>query len=161
MTNKNNSDNKPVKNKKTRKIFEKVDHKKGPINNREKAMFIVIGLLIIILLAKTFLTDGVRNLTPDEEVFKTFVEYSIDEQFKGTLIDLGIISYKVVNIYLVEENVTSLLRYKDEQTGKMIETTLKGRYNARVKEMLLFVFPLKEFSITSQIAGDGEPIKSK
>jgi hypothetical protein len=137
----------------TKKKKEKVKAKKEPINNREKAMIIVTIALVLILIVKTFAFDGVRNLTEDEEVFKTFVEYSIDEQFSGTLVDYGIVSYKIVDIYMAEENVTSLLRYKDINTGEMIETTLDGRYNAKVKKMILFIFPLKEFSITSQIVG--------
>lgn len=136
-----------------KKKKEKIKAKKEPINNREKAMIIVTIALVLILIVKTFAFDGVRNLTEDEEVFKTFVEYSIDEQFSGTLVDYGIVSYKIVDIYMAEENVTSLLRYKDINTGEMIETTLDGRYNAKVKKMILFIFPLKEFSITSQIVG--------
>jgi uncharacterized membrane protein YvbJ len=134
----------------------KKEAKKEPINNREKAMIIVIVVLILILLLKTFLFDGVRNLSSDEEVFKTFVEYSIDDKFQGTLVDYGIVSYKIVDIYMAEDNVTSLLRYMDKSTGEMVETTLDGRYNARVKKMILYIFPLEEFSITSQIVGQTE-----
>ena len=137
-------------------VRDKEKTKREPFNNIEKSMIIVIAALILILLIKTFAFDGVRNLSNDEKIFKTFVEYSIAEQFKGPLVDYGVVSYKIVDIYMAEENVTSLLRYKDIETGEMIETTLDGRYNAKVKKMILFIFPLKEFSITSQIVGETE-----
>lgn len=135
---------------------DKGDVKRKPFNNIEKSMIIVIAALVLILLIKTFAFDGVKNLSDDEKIFKTFVGYSIDEQFKGPLVDYGVVSYKIVDIYMAEENVTSLLRYKDIETGEMVETTLDGRYNAKVKKMILFIFPLKEFSITSQIVGQTE-----
>ncbi len=130
-----------------------IAQKKRRFNNREKSMFIVLALLIALLIGKSLFFGEVKNLTSDEVIFKTFVDYTLEEEFNGVLVDSGIIQYKIFDIFLAAPNEESLLRYQDPITGQMIEKTLKGRYTARVRKVLLWVFPLKEISITSKIVG--------
>ena len=137
------------KNRNSIKAREK--KKKEPINNREKSMIIVVVILALMLIAKSLFFDEVRNLTADAAVFKEFVDYSIEQKYDGPLEKAGIIQYRVFDIYIAAPDETGLLRYEDPETGMMIEKTVDGRYNARARKVLLWVFPIKEVSVTSQI----------
>ncbi len=135
-------------NKKTKAPVKK---EKTPLNNREKSMIIVVIVLAVILIAKSLIFDEVRNLTGDAAVFKEFVDYSIEQKYDGPLEDAGIIQYRVFDIYIAAPDEKGLLRYEDPETGMMIEATTDGRYNARARKVFLWVFPIKEVSVTSQI----------
>jgi hypothetical protein len=124
---------------------------KRPLNNREKSMYIVLAVLIVILIAKSLIFDEVRNLSKDEQIFKDFVEYSVEQKYDGVFENAGIIQYRIFDIYMAAPDETSILRYEDSSTGVMLEKTLEGRYNARIRKVLLWLIPLKEISITSQI----------
>ncbi len=136
------SKEKEVKKKKVRE----------PLSNRDKSMIIVTIVLVIILIAKSLFFDEVRNLTEDEAIFKEFVRYSVEQEYDGALEASGIIQYRIFDIYMVNPDETSLLRYEDPDTGMMVEKTMDGRYNARVRKVFLWVLPIKEFSVTSKIA---------
>jgi hypothetical protein len=125
--------------------------KREPLNNREKSMIIVVIVLAVALIAKSLFFDEVRNLTGDAAVFKEFVDYSIEQKYDGPLEDAGIIQYRVFDIYIAAPDEKGLLRYEDPKTGVMVEKTTEGRYNARARKVLLWVFPMKEVSVTSQI----------
>jgi hypothetical protein len=108
-------------------------------------------VLIVILIAKSLIFDEVRNLSKDEQIFKDFVEYSVEQKYDGVFENAGIIQYRIFDIYMAAPDETSILRYEDSSTGVMLEKTLEGRYNARIRKVLLWLIPLKEISITSQI----------
>lgn len=114
---------------------------------REKAMLIVIIALLVILVAKSLLFDEVKNLTPDEAVFKDFVEYTLEEDHAVQ----APFCYRVVKIFMANPDEKALLRYEDPATGEMTEVVLEGRYTAQVRKYLLWVIPYKSISITSQI----------
>lgn len=140
--------------KTNRKISEeqgKKDEKGRPTNSREKAMIILLVILVIILILKSMVFDEVKNLTPEEQQFKDFVEYSVEEEYSGTLADMGLMVYRVYDLYMADPDAKGVLRYEDAKTGKMVETVQEGRYNARVRGYLLWVLPVKHFSVTSQI----------
>ena len=127
------------------------DEKHRPSNNREKSMAIVLIILIIILILKSCVFDEVKNLTPDEQQFKNFVDYSIEKEYSSSLVDMGLMVYRVYDIYLADSNENGVLKYEDKKTGKMVEVVQEGRYNARVRGYLFWVFPVKHFSVTAQI----------
>ena len=65
------------------------------MNPREKSMLIVTLALIVILVGKSLFFDEVKNLTDEEQEFKTFVEYSVSEKYNGKLQQFHIITYRV------------------------------------------------------------------
>lgn len=120
-------------------------------NSREKSMIIILAILIIILILKSCVFDEVKNLTREEQQFKDFVEYSVQEEYGGGLADLGLIVYRVYDIYLADPNEKGMIRYEDKKTGTMVDLIQEGRYNARVRGYLLWIIPIKHFSVTAQV----------
>jgi hypothetical protein len=119
--------------------------------SREKAMAILLVVAIIVLIVKSTFLDEVKNLTAEEQIFKNFVDYSVEEEYSGFLLDKGIVTYRVFDLYMANPDEKAILRYEDKETGKMIEITQEGRYNARVRGYLFWVLPIKSFSVTAQI----------
>ncbi|WP_027399736.1 hypothetical protein [Anaerovorax odorimutans] len=122
---------------------------KGALSNREKSMILVIVILILILIVKSCFLDEVRNLTPKEEQFKDFVEYSISEKYNGSMEKIGIINYRIYDIYVAAENEKTKLNYTDPNTKEKVNVVLNDRYNARVRGYFLWVIPIKHFSVTA------------
>ena len=143
-----------IKNNRTDSNKTMTGKKTKRFNNRERAMFIVVAILIVMLIVKTAFFTEVRGLTEDGTDFKAFVEYTLEEQPQGPLDKLGIIQYRIFDIYIADGDQKSLLRYVDPETGLEVEKILDGRYNARVRKTLLWFFPIKEISITSQIVAE-------
>ena len=128
----------------------KDDNDRG-INSREKSMIIILVILVLVLILKSVVFDEVRNLNPDEQQFKDFVDYSVEQEYRGTLEDMGLMVYRVYDIYLADPNENGIIKYLDAKSGKIVEVTQEGRYNARVRGYLLWVIPVKHFSVTSKI----------
>lgn len=124
--------------------------KNQPMSNREKSMIIIVVVLVIVLILKSSVFDEVKNLTPEEQQFKDFVEYSLEKEYSGFLADKGLMVYRVYDIYLADPNEKGVLRYEMEN-GKTVEVVQDGRYNARVRGYFLWVLPIKHFSVTSTI----------
>ncbi|MEL7655609.1 MAG: hypothetical protein AAGU75_06850 [Bacillota bacterium] len=139
--------------KTNRKISEESEKsKKGtPISSREKAMIIMIIFLLIALTVKSTVLDEVKNLSPEEQQFKDFVEYSISEQYDGFFEDSGLMVYRVYDLYMADKDAKGVLRYKDPKTGEMVDVVQDGRYNARVRGYFLWILPVKHFSVTAKI----------
>lgn len=125
--------------------------KKRPYSSREKSMLIMIVLLLIALAVKSTVMDEVKNLSPAEQQFKDFVEYSIAEKYHGSLESSGLIVYRVYDLYLADKDQKAVLRYQDPENGKMVEVIQDGRYNARVRGYFLWIIPVKHFSVTAEI----------
>ena len=139
--------------KTNRKISEESEKsKKGTaLNSREIAMIIMIVLLLIVLAVKSTVIDEVKNLSPEQQQFKDFVEYSISEQYNGFLEDSGLMVYRVYDLYMADKDVKGILKYKDPKTGEMVDVIQYGRYNARVRGYFLWILPVKHFSVTAKI----------
>ena len=139
--------------KTNRKISsENVKSKRGtPLSSKEKAMIVMIVLLLLVLLFKSFYFDEVKNLSEDEMKFKSFVEYSVSEEYDGFLEQSGLMTYRVYDIYMADKDEKGVLRFKDADTGKVVETIQNGRYNARVRGYFLWILPVKHFSVTAAV----------
>lgn len=122
------------------------------MNPREKSMLIVTIMLVIILIVKSFVFDEVKNLTAEEQKFKDFVEYSVEEEYNGKLEQYNIITHRVFDIFVADESQKPIIRYKDPETGEDFEEILSVRYTGRVRAYLLGFLPFKQFSITAKIA---------
>jgi len=121
------------------------------MNAREKSLIIVTALLIIILVAKSLFFDEVRNLTEDEQQFKNFVDYSVSEKYNGKLEQYHIITYRVFDIFIANDQQKTSISYKDPQTGQEINETLDVRYTARVRGYILGFLPFKQLSVTAKV----------
>ena len=139
--------------KTNRKISEEYEknEQKGSVTSREKSMIIVMILLLIVLSVKSCLIDEVSHLNAKEQQFKDFVDYSVEQQYHGTLENIGLMKYRVYDIYMADEKEKAVLRYEDPKTGEMIEAVQNGRYNARVRGYFLWIIPIKHFSVTAKI----------
>lgn len=121
------------------------------VTGREKAMIIVLAVLVLILIVKSVFLDEVKNLSGEEEQFKQFVEYSIEEEHSGALADMGLMVYRIYDIYKADEDQKGVLRYVDPATGEKVEVVQDGRYTARVRGYLLWILPVQHFSVTAKI----------
>ncbi len=139
--------------KTNRKIAEetKEKEKRKKLNSKEKSMILVIIGMLVILTVKSVLLDEVKNLSPEEEKFKDFVTYSVEEQYHGFLEDKGLMMYRVYDIYVVDPDEKTILRYVDPRTGQAMEINQDKRYNARVRGYFLWIFPAKHFSVTAKV----------
>lgn len=100
---------------------------------------------------KSIILDEVKNLSPAEQQFKNFADYSIAQKYNGVLEKAGILVYRVYDIEMENKNEKAVLRYQDPKTGEMTEIFQKGRYNASVRGYFLWILPVKHFSITAKI----------
>lgn len=119
-------------------------------NRREKTMVVMVVLLLICLIIKSLVLDGVKNLSPDEQKFKDFVEYSVSEQYDGFLENSGILIYRVYGIDVADKDQKSILRYKEPSTGEMVELTQGVQYSAKVRGYLFWVLPVKHIIVTAE-----------
>lgn len=118
---------------------------------KEKHTIAIFLVLLAILAVKSILLDEVKNLTPEEAQFKTFVEYSLEEDYGGFFTDTHLMAYRVYKIEMEDAAAKGVLRYEDPYTGKQVEIVQKGRYSGSVRGYLFSILPIKHFSITSQI----------
>lgn len=118
--------------------------------SREKAMAIVLVILFLSLVVKSLFLDEVKNLSGDEEKFKNFADYAVSEEYKGTLEDTGILSYRVYKLYQMDPNGKTTIRYPDPDDGNLVQETIQGRYMASVRGYLFWILPIKHFSVTSE-----------
>lgn len=125
--------------------------KKAPMSSREKTMIIMIIVLLLALVIKSTMLDEVKNLSIDEQNFKTFVDYSVMEQYDGFLERSGILMYRVYDIKIADKDQKGLLRYEDPNTGKPVELIQDVRYRAKVRGYLLWILPIKHLSVTAEI----------
>lgn len=125
--------------------------KKGtPLSGREKTMIIMIIVLLILLAIKSLVLDEVKNLSPDEQQFKNFVDYSVAQEYDGFLEQSGLMVYRVYDINMADKNQKGILRYEDPDSGQMVDVIQEGRYNAKVRGYLLRILPVKHFSVTAE-----------
>ena len=140
---------------KTNRNIDKEQREKGKHDDasksREKAMVIVLVLAIVVLIVKSTVLDEVKDLNPEEQIFKEFVEYSVEEEYSGFLVNKGIIKYRIYDLYMADADQEAVLRYKDPDTNQMVDVVQEGRYNARVRGYLFWILPVKHFSVTAQI----------
>lgn len=117
---------------------------------REKSMLIVTLLLVAILIGKSVFFDEVKGLNEQEQQFKAFVEYSVAEKYNGKLQQYHIVTYRVFDLFTADDQVETLIKYEDPQTGEMVEKVLDRRYTARVRGYVLGIFPYKQFAVTAK-----------
>lgn len=122
----------------------------GETKGREKAMIIMLVVLLIVLSVKSLYLDEVKDLNPQEQQFKDFVEYSVSQEQDGFLEKRGLMVYRVYDLYMADEKQNGVLKYVDPNTNEEVQITQKGRYNARVRGYLLWIFPAKHFSVTAK-----------
>ncbi len=120
------------------------------MNPREKSMLIVTLVLILILAGKSLFFDEVKDLSKEEQEFKTFVEYSVSEKYNGKLQQYHIITYRVFDIFVADDLKKTNIIYKDPKTGQEVDKILNVRYTARVRGYLLGIFPFKQFAVTAK-----------
>lgn len=137
---------KKPKNDKAPQTNGKVLHTKGEI-----MMVVLLITAIIMLTIKSTVLDEVKNLSRDEQQFKDFVEYSVEEEYSGKLADFGLMVYRVYDIDVENSDEKGLLRYPDPKTGEMREVVQEQRYIAKVRGYLFWILPIQHFSITSNI----------
>lgn len=124
---------------------------KGPFTNREKSMVYILILLLVTLVIKSCFLDEVKNLSGTEEQFKDYVEYSVAQKYDGIAERVGLMHYRVNDIYIAEKNQNTKLNYIDPKTNREKNIILKDRYNARVRGYFLWIMPVKNFSVTAPV----------
>lgn len=121
------------------------------LRGKEVGMVVLFLVLLVILTLKSNLFDEVKNLSREEQQFKDFVEYSVDRDYSGILSDMRLIAYRVIDIKMTDKDQKAVLRYEDPKTGEPVEVTQDGRYQAEVRGYLLWILPIKEFSVTAEV----------
>ncbi|MCT4606239.1 MAG: hypothetical protein N4A64_09090 [Marinisporobacter sp.] len=119
------------------------------MTKREKSMLMVILVLLVVLICKSLLLDGVQ-VTGDALLFKEFVEKTIktDEKHTNFLEKMGIANKKVVSIKKIHTKGTSSILVYEEGKGK--EMKISGAYQAKIRGYIFQVIPYKEFKVKSQ-----------
>ena len=118
---------------------------------KEKWMIMLFIILLIVLTFKSNLFDEVKNLSPEEQQFKDFVEYSVARDNSGILEDAKLLGYQVYDIDMADEDQKAVLRYEDPKTEEMVEIVQNGRYSANVRGYFLWILPIRQFSVTAEI----------
>lgn len=121
------------------------------IGRREIGMIVLAIVLLIILTVKSTVLDEVKNLPPEEQQFKEFVDYSVARDYSGILEDAHLLAYRVYKIELADETQKAVLRYEDPETGEPLEVVQDGRYEADVRGYFLGVLPIRQFSVTAEV----------
>lgn len=126
----------------------KVKRRPGRI---EIGMIILTIVLLIVLSYKSIVLDEVKGLTPKEQQFKDFVDYSVQRDYDGVLQKTHLLVYRICRIETADKDQKAVLRYEDPSTGKMVEVIQEGRYKAEVRGYVLSVLPISQFSVTAEI----------
>lgn len=125
--------------------------KQKQIGKKEIVMILVTIVLLITLGVKSIFFDEVTDLTPAEQQFKDFVDYSVARDYDGMLEKASLMVYRVYNIEMADKDQNAVLKYQDPRTGKKVETVQVGRYNAKVRGYVLWIFPVNHFDVTAEI----------
>jgi hypothetical protein len=125
--------------------------KQQQIGKKEIIMIIVTIALMIILGVKSTFFDEVRDLPPAEQQFKDFVDYSVQRDYDGMMEKAHLMVYRVYKIEMADKKQNAVLKYKDPETGKQVEIVQDGRYNAKVRGYVLWIFPVNQFEVTAEI----------
>jgi len=125
--------------------------KQQQIGKKEIIMIIVTIALMIILGVKSTFFDEVRDLPPAEQQFKDFVDYSVQRDYDGMMEKAHLMVYRVYKIEMADKKQNAVLKYKDSETGKQVEVVQDGRYNAKVRGYVLWIFPVNQFEVTAEI----------
>ena len=129
----------------------KINKTEKKISKKEIMMIILFFLLLITLTLKSTLLDEVKNLTPEEQQFKDFVDYSVARNYDGILEDTHLLVYRVYDIEMDNKNEKAVLRYEDSETGEMVDVIQNGRYMASVRRYFLWILPIKQFSVAAEV----------
>ncbi len=121
------------------------------LSGKEIGMIALFVILLTTLTLKSFFFDEVDSLTPEEKHFKDFIEYSVARDYDGFFENPPWMVYRVIRIAMAEEDEKAVLRYEDPNTGSMVRIVQDGRYEADVRGYLLWILPIKEFSVTAEI----------
>lgn len=124
--------------------------KQQQIGKKEIVMIFVTIALMITLGIKSTLFDEVKNLPPAEQQFKEFVDYSVARNYDGIL-EKTLMEYRVYKIEMADKEQKAVLKYRDSETGKQVEILQDGRYNAKVRGYVLWIFPIDHFEVTAEI----------
>lgn len=144
------------KAEKREKTPDKTEGSDGPetvkrLGGKEIGMVILFLVLLVILTLKSNLFDEVKNLPPEEQQFKDFVDYSVARDYSGILQGAPLMAYRVIDIKMADEDQKAVLRYEDPKTGDPVEVKQDGRYQADVRAYLLWILPIREFSVTAEV----------
>ena len=125
--------------------------KQQQIGKKEIVMIMVTIALMIILGVKSTFFDEVKNLPPAEQQFKDFVDYSVARDYNGMMEKAHLMVYRVYKIEMADKEQNGVLRYKDPKTGKKVEVVQDGRYLAKVRGYVLWIFPIDQFEVTAEV----------
>jgi hypothetical protein len=125
--------------------------KQQQTGKKEIIMIIVTIALMLILGVKSTFFDEVRDLPPAEQQFKDFVDYSVQRDYDGMMEKAHLMVYRVYKIEMADKKQNAVLKYKDPETGKQVEVVQDGRYNAKVRGYVLWIFPVNQFEVTAEI----------
>ena len=117
----------------------------------ERGIILLFLILLIVLTIKSIYLDEVKDLTLAEQQFKDFAEYSLDRDYDGILEKTTLLSYRVIGIKMADEGQKAVLRYEDPKTGEMTEVVQNGRHEAEVRGYILWIMPIRQFSVTAEI----------
>jgi hypothetical protein len=125
--------------------------KQQQIGRKEIIMIIVTIMLMITLGVKSTFFDEVKNLSPAEQQFKDFVDYSVTRDHDGAMEKAPLMVYRVYQIEMADKGQKAVLQYKDPETGKKVEIVQDDTYNAKVRGYVLGIFPISHIEVTSEI----------
>ena len=119
------------------------------MKTKDKVLIGITVLLFCVLFAKSLFFDEARPLNKEEEKFKQFVEKRIEDgkENLGLFNRTGLATFKVIKIEKIDEKGQTEVLYIDETKNKYVEGIIQGRYKAKVRGYLFFIFPYKEFSV--------------
>jgi hypothetical protein len=57
----------------------------------------------------------------------------------------------VYKIEIADKDQNAVLKYQDPETGEKVVIIQDGRYNAKVRGYVLWIFPVNHFDVTAEI----------
>jgi len=107
-------------------------------------------LIFVLLTVKSIWIDPVKDIQGEAKEYYDFIVEANEENYKG-LLKPPIIAYKVVDIYHNPSEEDTIILEWDSQEGQWEETSLQGKYGAKIKAYLFHILPYKQFKVQGGI----------
>jgi hypothetical protein len=123
----------------------------------EKKMIILILILLVGLSVKSLFLDEVRPDSIELEQYQRYAKLAASLMESPFSRQTGMFTYRTVSVTRVSDEGETAVIYLDEGDAGdvLVEVTIPGQYEARVRGYLLSILPVKQVRIEGGLTEDG------
>lgn len=116
------------------------------MDKRSKTMLIVTIFLFVALVIKSTWIDPAKPANVDEGHYKSFAQEIAPDVHNSILLKTRLLTYRITKVEKESQEGSTKVKYMDSNNN-VVEETLEGKYIAKARVYMLYVFPYKDFLI--------------